>query len=342
MGSEEEEVEGVLDVGVGGRLVDEHLADVGEEGEIDGVADVLLVVAHQLEEGGVGLALDGRRAVDLADEARRGMELGGGEAAEHAAQVELGHQTVGHRVAVEDGLALGELPRLDGVADGVAQVERLADAALQGVGHDDALLHRHRVGHHAGEGVEVGRAEVEVEQGGPCVVVAQQAVLEHLGIARAEVGRVEGGEEGGVYEGELGLAEHADFVFQSEEVDARLAAHGGVDHGEQRGGQVDEGDAALEGGGGEPAQVGDHASAEADEAGVACGSLPAEFLPHMAERGEVFVGVGGRDGDEAGVAQADEIADDGPAEARRVVVGEDEEAVVGALGEAQSEVLLQP
>ena len=53
------------------------------------------------------------------------------------------------------------------------------------------------------------------------------------------------------------------------------------------------------------------------------------------------MGVGGRDGDEAGVAQADESADDGPAEARRVVVGEDEEAVVGALGEAQSEVLLE-
>ena len=61
------------------------------------------------------------------------------------------------------------------------------------------------------------------------------------------------------------LAEGAYLVFESFEVDAGLAAHGGVDHREQSGGHVDEGDAALEGGGREAAEVRHHAAAEAHE-----------------------------------------------------------------------------
>ena len=44
-----------------------------------------------------------------------------------------------------------------------------------------------------------------------------------------------------------GRSKDADFILQTVEVDARLASHGSVDHGEQRSGNVDVGDAPLEG-----------------------------------------------------------------------------------------------
>ena len=73
---------------------------------------------------------------------------------------------------------------------------------------------------------------------------------------------VEGLEEGGVEDDGFGIAEEANLVFQSAVVEARLAAYGGIDHRQQRGGDIDEGQAALEGADGKAAQVGDHAAAE--------------------------------------------------------------------------------
>ena len=86
-------------------------------------------------------------------------------------------------------------------------------------------------------------------------------MLEHLGIAGKDVLAVEGAEELRAEDDRGGIVEHPDLILQSTEVDARLAADAGVDHGEQGGGDVDVLDAALESGCREAAQVGDHAAA---------------------------------------------------------------------------------
>ena len=44
-----QEIEGFHDVGSRGGLVDTHVTDVAQQGEIDGVAHVFLVVVHQFK-----------------------------------------------------------------------------------------------------------------------------------------------------------------------------------------------------------------------------------------------------------------------------------------------------
>ena len=74
-----------------------------------------------------------------------------------------------------------------------------------------------------------------------------QSVLQHLGIARADVLVIHRLEESRVEDDAASRAEHANLVFQSAEVDARLAAHRGVDHGQQCRRDVDVVHAPLEG-----------------------------------------------------------------------------------------------
>ena len=85
--------------------------------------------------------------------------------------------------------------------------------------------------------------------------------------------------------------------------------------------------AALEGGGGEAPQVGDHASAEVDEQRMACGSLSLQLLPHMSEALQVLVVVAGRDDNMMCIGQAAVAADHGPAELLRGLVGEHQQTV---------------
>ena len=54
-----EEIEGFLDIPLGGCLVDADVTDVSQQGEVDGVALVFLVVGHQFDEGGIIVAGDG-------------------------------------------------------------------------------------------------------------------------------------------------------------------------------------------------------------------------------------------------------------------------------------------
>ena len=66
--------------------------------------------------------------------------------------------------------------------------------------------------------------------------------------------------------------EAADEVFAGGEVDAGLAADGGVDLGEESGGDLDVADAAHVDGGEEAGDVADDAAAEGEEERVAVGS----------------------------------------------------------------------
>lgn len=75
-----EEVEGFANLLVGGCLVDQHIANGVEQGEIDDTRHVLLVVAHQRNELVVVVATDVERPVIVADETHRLPHLLRGEA----------------------------------------------------------------------------------------------------------------------------------------------------------------------------------------------------------------------------------------------------------------------
>ena len=134
------------------------------------------------------------------------------------------------------------------MADGVSEVEGLADALLVRVFLHDSLLDSHTGTYHLRELEKVGLLEVEVEKFGKDFLVADESVLEHLCIARADVLGIERLKEFGVEYHSVGSVEHADFVLQSVEVDSCLSAYAGIDHGEEGGGNVDVLDATLEGG----------------------------------------------------------------------------------------------
>ncbi len=82
----------------------------------------------------------------------------------------------------------------------------------------------------------------------------------------------EGAEEVGVDVDGEGLVEAADEVFSGCEVDAGLAADGGVDLGEEGAGDLDVADAAHVDGGEEAGDVADDSATEGEEEGVAVGS----------------------------------------------------------------------
>ena len=162
-------------------------------------------------------------------------------------------------------------PGLDGVAEGVAEIEQRALARLALVGGDDARLQLAAAPHGVGEGRAIARQQL-LDVGFEPVderSVEREAVLDHLGQARAQLAvgqRVEGRH---VRDHRARLVEGADHVLAERVVDRGLAADRGVDLREQRGRHLDERHAALVDGGGEPRQVADHAAAQRDDQRVA-------------------------------------------------------------------------
>jgi hypothetical protein len=77
--------------------------------------------------------------------------------------------------------------------------------------------------------------------------------------------------------------EGADEVLALREVDGGLAPDGGVDLAEQRRRDLQDGDAPVPGGGGEPGEVADHAAAEADDEVLAGERRLGARLPQLAE-----------------------------------------------------------
>ena len=92
------------------------------------------------------------------------------------------------------------------------------------------------------------------------------------------------------------------------EVDAGLAADGRVDLGEQRGRDLEDGDAAVPGGGEEPGEVADHAPADGDDEVAAGERQLGAHLPQLARGSPAVLG---------DLAVADEVADDLEAGRRR-------------------------
>ena len=184
-------------------------------------------------------------------------------------------------------------------------------------------------------------SQVEAEEFCPALFVADEAVLEHFGKAGEEVAVVERMQELGGEDNGLCAVEHAYLVLQPTEVDARLAAYAGVHLAEQRGRDVDEGDASLEGAGGETAQVRHHAAPQVHQERVASGTSPLKGRPYGSQRVERLVVVRLANGNHLRSFELRHLADQRPAEAERRRVGKHKEPVVRALGNGVRRVTTQ-
>ena len=144
------EVESLLDFLVGGRLVNADVTNGSEEGEVDVAADILLVVAHELQQTGIVVAGDGHASVVLLDILYGLAQAVSRETGLHVRQVELDHQSVGYGIAVKDGDTL-KGHRLEGMSCGMTEVEGFAQSLLVGILRHDALLDGNALGNHRGE-----------------------------------------------------------------------------------------------------------------------------------------------------------------------------------------------
>ena len=160
---------------------------------------------------------------------------------------------------------------LDGVAEGVPVVERLPPHAGPGGGglaevdgdhrrlDRDRPLHELREARPGGVGA-VGKVLLDEAQD---LRVGDEAALDHLGQPGPDVTRREGVEEGQVAQHRARLVEGAHQVLARRQVDAGLAAHRGVDHGQHRRGDADVADPAQPRGRDEPGEVGRRPAADA-------------------------------------------------------------------------------
>ena len=196
--------------------------------------------------------------------------------------------------AVAPGVTLHEF---DGVAQGVAVVEDLAQAGFLQVLGDDAGFDGDgaldELTQDVGAGIRDGLRILlhEVKDGG----IGDEAALDDLRHAGDDlvlgqgVQRVQVGEHGG------GRVEGAHEVLAFGRVDPGLAAHGRVDHAEEAGGHVDDLDAAQPGGGHETGEVGDGAAADGDH-GIGAGEIVlSQHLPAEGGHLDVLAFLGVRD-----------------------------------------------
>lgn len=324
-----------MDLGVGHAPAPDHIADPPGEDEFDLAAGDLFVEAHRGEEAFAlgGGQPDGRGETGAFEEGADACDLGQGQAGEP------GGEEGGGDLADRDGLAMEVATvggdGLDRMAEGVAVVEGRAAARLGFVLGDDPGLDLAAACHDGGEDRRVAVEQaVEVafeaaEEGG----VGEDAVLDDLGEAGAELAVGQGAEHVEVAEDEAGLVEGADEVFSGGEVDPDLAADGAVDLGEQGGGDLDEGDAAEVGGGDEAGEVAGDAAAEGDDEGPAFEAVGGELVEAMFDHAEAFGRFTGGDGDEDGVEAGIGEAGEGDVGEARGDVGVGDDGAAGCEAE---------
>ncbi len=127
---------------------------------------------------------------------------------------------------MQQGVAKADLG-LQGVAEGVTQIEQGATAGFALVLGDDLGLHLHRTANRVGQGGRIARQH----RGGvglqplEKVEVAEHAVFDDLGVARANLAIGQGRQHIEVGEHQTRLVKGADQVLAARGVDGRLAAH---------------------------------------------------------------------------------------------------------------------
>ena len=184
---------------------------------------------------------------------------------------------------------------LDGMAEAVAEVEQGAIAALGFItGNDVGLVTAAALDGFGQCGGVAGKQRLAmclqpVEEGR----IANRTVLDDFGQTSAQFAIWQGGQRVGVGDHGQRLVEGADQVLALRQVDRGLAADGGVDHGQQRGWQLQERYAAHPAGGGEAGEVADHAAAQRYHAGVAAGAEFGQALHQAVEVGHRLLRLAG-------------------------------------------------
>ena len=283
-------------------------ADAGGEDVSAFAAAIFLVgVGEGYEFGGGGF--EGREWAVGQDDAGHAVGLLLGDGASGYGYVEGDDAAPGYGFPVEDLFVVGG--GLDGVAEGVAEVEDHAQAELFFVLVDDVGFDADGGGDYSGEGGLFLRRGFFCEDGGYVFLevgeefgVVDDAGFDGLLQASAELVGGQGAEEVSVGEDGLGVVEGADEVFTSEEVDAGLAADGGVYLREQGGGELDVTDTAHVNGGEEAGDVADDSATEGEEEGVAVGSGEGELLGEGLDGSHAFVGLAGGVEEDYGLAGA--------------------------------------
>jgi hypothetical protein len=214
--------------------------------------------------------------------------------------------------AVSDGFAMEESAVVEsgfeGVGEGVAEVEEHAfagfvfvagnDGGFDADGGENDALQESRIA--MGDRSQV--AGEEREQGG----IADEGALDTFGEAGAEFSRGESGEGGGVGEDGARRMDAAEEIFSFGKIDAGLATDGGVNLREECSGEGYVVHAALIDGGEKSGEVGDDASAECDQHGIAMGAGAGELGGEALDGCEGFVAFAGRNEEDDGTLGAGE------------------------------------
>ena len=158
------EIEHVKNLILRGRLVDVDLSDVRQQGEIDGVARVFLVVGHQFVQLVILFAVESEYAVVFFDEAY-GLEHGiVGKSEPLAAQIQFADKSPGHGVSVEHRMLALQRQAFYGMPGRVTEIEGLSNASLFRVFADDVLFDIDALFDQMMKDVEVGGLQVVVHE----------------------------------------------------------------------------------------------------------------------------------------------------------------------------------
>ena len=194
----------------------------------------------------------------------------------------------------------------------VTEVQNPPHTRLALVGRDDIRFDAARLRNHRCQYLRLAR-----EDGGPLLGepveearARRHPVLHDFVQARAKLPSRQRAEHRRVDDHGVRLVERADEVLAKGMVDADFAANRAIDLRQQRGGHVDQRDAAEVGGGRKPGHVPDHAAAKGDDRRRALGVRAHERVVDSGDRGQVLVALAVRD--------EDRLALDGPSEARTV------------------------
>ena len=159
---------------------------------------------------------------------------------------ELANHSPSDGIAVQDGLLAFQSQAFEGVTNGMTEVQSLSDALFSWVFLYNSLFDLDAFCNERAELTVVNLLEVKAEQLLPTLRVADEAVFEHLGIPAEQVLLVKRTKELARKNDRLCAVEDANFVLQTAEVDARLAAHTCVNLAQQGRWDVDVGEPSLE------------------------------------------------------------------------------------------------
>jgi len=223
------------------------------------------------------------------DEVFQALKLAGGDRAALTRDRESGDHAPADGFAMQQEFIAGGL--LEGVAYRVAEIEDHAQAVFALVAVHHAGLDADGRGDHFLEGLgvagqdRIGILFQEADQG----AVADDAGLDALHEAGAELTLGQSAENRDVGEDPEGMVETPDQVFALRQVDTGFAADARIDLREEGCGHLDVGDAAHVNAGEESAYVADDAAAEGDQQRAAISAGSGHLAEELFNAGEGLV-----------------------------------------------------